>query len=152
MWNYLQSQLARNMRMTQPDPTRIAIIGTSRRSLGMYGPILKALPGVELVAVWGRSDASAQRLGASLGVPAYTDLERLIRETAPQIGVVSVNYGANGQVGLMAIEHGLHVLVETPIAHDRREADAIIAAASAGAWSRWPSSSTAGRSSNSSWR
>src|SRR5262249_39800491 len=54
-----------------------------------------------------------------------------IRETAPQIGVVSVSYGANGQVGLMAIEHGLHVLLETPIAHDLREADAIIAAASA---------------------
>ena len=117
--------------MTQQEPTRVAIVGTSRRSLGMYGPILKALPGIELVAVWGRSDASAQRLGASLGVPAYTDLDRLIRETAPQIGVVGVNYDANGQVGLMAIEHGLHVLVETPIAHDLREADAIIAAASA---------------------
>jgi predicted dehydrogenase len=119
------------MHMAQQEPTRIAIVGTSRRSLGMYGPILKALPGVELVAVWGRSDASARLLGASLGVPAYTDLDRLIRETAPQIGVVGVSYGANGQVGLMAIEHGLHVLVETPIAHDLREADAIIAAASA---------------------
>src|SRR5262245_13516306 len=117
--------------MTHQEPTRVAIVGTARRSLGMYGPILKALPDVELVAVWGRSDANAMRLGASLGVPAYTDLERLIRETAPQIGVVSVNYGANGQVGLMAIEHGLHVLVETPIAHDLGEADAIIAAANA---------------------
>jgi predicted dehydrogenase len=117
--------------MTQQEPTRVAIIGTSRRSLGMYGPILKALPGIELVAVWGRSDASAQRLGTSLGVPAYTDIDRLIRETAPQIGVVSVSYSANGQVGLMAIEHGLHVLLETPLAHDLRETDAIIAAASA---------------------
>jgi predicted dehydrogenase len=81
--------------------------------------------------VWGRSDDSVRRLGASLSVPAYTDLDRLIRETAPQIGVVSVSYGANGQVGLMAIEHGLHVLLETPIAHELREADAIIAAASA---------------------
>ena len=57
--------------MTQQEPTRVAIIGTSRRSLGMYGPILKALPDIELVAAWGRSDASARRLGASLGVPAY---------------------------------------------------------------------------------
>jgi predicted dehydrogenase len=115
--------------MAQNQPVRVAIIGTARRSLGIYGPILKGLPDVELVAVWGRSDESARRLGASLGVPAYTDLDRLIRETAPQIGVVSVTYAANGQVGLMAVEHGLHVLVETPIAHDLREADAIIAAA-----------------------
>jgi predicted dehydrogenase len=117
--------------MTHQEPARVAIIGTSRRSLGMYGPVLKALPGIELVAVWGRSDASTRQLGASLGVPAYTDLGRLIRETAPQIGVVCVSYSANGQVGLMAVEHGLHVLLETPIAHDLRETDAIIAAASA---------------------
>jgi predicted dehydrogenase len=42
---------------------------------------------------------------------------------------VSVAYGANGEAGLMAVEHGLHVLLETPIAHKLKEADAIIAAA-----------------------
>jgi predicted dehydrogenase len=52
-----------------------------------------------------------------------------MRETAPQIGIVSVNYSANGEVGLMAVEHGLHVLLETPIAHKLSEADAIIQAA-----------------------
>ncbi|HRC74517.1 MAG TPA: Gfo/Idh/MocA family oxidoreductase [Kouleothrix sp.] len=115
--------------MPHHEPLRVALIGTARRSYGLYAPLLKALPDVALVAVWGRSEESARRLGASLGVPAYTDLDRLIRETAPQLGVVSVAYGANGQVGLMAVEHGLHVLLETPIAHDLGEADAIIAAA-----------------------
>lgn len=110
-------------------PLRVAIIGTAKRSNYLYGPLLKALPGVELVAVWGRSEAPAQQLGASLGVPFYTDLDRLVAQEAPQIGVVSVAYGANGSVGLMAVEHGLHVLLETPIAHDLAEADAIIAAA-----------------------
>ena len=111
-------------------PLRVAIIGTARRSDYLYGPIVKALPHeVELVAVWGRSVNSAQRLGESLGAPWYTDLEQLVRETAPQIGIVSVNYNANGQVGLMAVEAGLHVLLETPIAHHLHEADAIIAAA-----------------------
>ncbi len=115
--------------MTQSDRVRVALIGTARRSLGIYGPLLKALPDVEFVSVWGRSEESAKRLGEQLGVPHFTDLDRLIHETAPQIGVVSVSYGANGQVGLMAVEHGLHVLLETPIAHDLGEADAIIAAA-----------------------
>jgi predicted dehydrogenase len=111
------------------EPIRVALIGTARRSAGMYGPILRAMPGVELVSVWGRSQESARRLGERLAVPAYTDLDRLIRETAPRIGIVCVAYGANGQAGLMAVEHGLHVLVETPIAHELAEADAIIAAA-----------------------
>ena len=113
-----------------PEPLRVAIIGASKRSSYMYGPIIQALPDdVKLVGVWGRSEASVQRLGEGLGVPWYTDLHKLVDEQAPQIGVVSVNYSANGQVGLMAVEAGLHVLLETPIAHDLREADAIIAAA-----------------------
>ncbi|GAC1562163.1 MAG: hypothetical protein NVS2B7_36310 [Herpetosiphon sp.] len=115
--------------MPSPAPIRVAIIGTAKRSDYLYGPLLQALPDVDLVAVWGRSAASAQRLGASLGVPSYTDLDLLMREQAPQIGVVSVAYGANGQAGLMAVEHGLHILAETPIAHSLSEADAIIAAA-----------------------
>src|SRR5690606_7212172 len=85
-------------------PLRVAIIGTARRSDYLYGPIVAALPDkVELVAVWGRSTESARRLGESLGVPWYTDLDKLIRETAPQIGIVSVTYQANGEVGLMAV-------------------------------------------------
>ncbi len=116
--------------MAQPSVRlRVAIIGTAARASYMYGPIIAALPELELVAVWGRSEASAQRTGANLGVPAYTDLNRLIRETAPDIGVIAVTYAANGEVGLMAVEHGLHVLLETPIAHNLDDADAIIAAA-----------------------
>ena len=111
-------------------PLRLAIIGTARRSDYLYGPLIQALPEeVELVGVWGRSAQPARLLGDSLGVPWYTDLERLMRETAPEIGVVSVAYPANGEVGRMAVESGLSVLLETPIAHRLSEADAIIQAA-----------------------
>ncbi len=111
-------------------PLRVAIIGTARRSDYLYGPLLAGMPDkAELVAVWGRSVDSARRLGESLGVPWYTDLDKLIRDTAPEIGIVSVAYDANGEVGLMAVEAGLHVLLETPIAHKLSEADAIIQAA-----------------------
>jgi predicted dehydrogenase len=111
------------------EPLRIAIIGTAKRSDYLYGPLLRNILGVELVAVWGRSAGSARQLGENLGVPWYTDLDRLVLETAPEIGIVSVSYNANGEVGLMAVESGLHVLLETPIAHNLAEADAIINAA-----------------------
>jgi predicted dehydrogenase len=115
-----------------PSPLRVAIVGTSRRSDYLYGPLIQALPEhVQLVSVWGRSEKSARALGESLGAPWYLDLDRLVRETAPEIGIVSVGYSANGQVSLMALEAGLHVLVETPIAHKLAEADAMIAAAEA---------------------
>ena len=116
--------------MTESTPIRVAIIGTAHRSSYLYSPLLKALQGdIELVSVWGRSEESAKKLGGYLDVPWYTSLDKLARETAPQIGVVSVAYPANGEVGLMAVESGLNVLLETPIAHKLREADAIISAA-----------------------
>ncbi|MBN1565818.1 MAG: Gfo/Idh/MocA family oxidoreductase, partial [Anaerolineae bacterium] len=117
--------------MTEQESIRVAIIGTAVRSDYLYGPILKQMPGIDLVAIWGRSTESAQRLGESLGVPWYTDLDQLIKDHDPQIGIVSVAYAANGEVGLMAVEAGLNVLLETPIAHKLSEADAIIAAAGA---------------------
>jgi len=112
------------------EPLRVAIIGTGSRSSYLYGPLIQALKGeVELVGVWGRTAEKAGALGGSLDVPAYTSLERLVRESGAQIGVVSVSYGANGEVGRMAVEAGLHTLLETPIAHNLSEADASIAAA-----------------------
>lgn len=116
--------------MNTCQPLRVAIIGTGARADYLYAPLLQALPGeAGLVSIWGRNPESARRLGESLGVPWYTALDRMMRETAPQVGIVCVNKHANGQVGLMAVEHGLHVLLETPIAHKLSEADAIIAAA-----------------------
>ena len=119
--------------MSLPDrPLRVALVGTSARSAYLYGPLLRALPlDVELVAVWGRSEESAARLGAELGLPHFTDLAELIRHTAPDLAVVSVAGAANGEVGLMVVEHGLHALLETPIAPTLAQADAIIAAARA---------------------
>ena len=115
------------------DPIRVAIIGTAKRSSGLYGPILRALSEeVKLVSIWGRSMESAKKLGDQLGVPWYTDIGKLIKETSPQVGIVCVAYHANGEVGKMAVEHGLHVLLETPIAHKLSEADAIIQTARQG--------------------
>src|SRR4030042_5827395 len=111
-------------------PIRVALIGTAARSSYLYGPMLKALDDdTNLVSVWGRTTESARKLGEGLGVPWFTDIKKLINETTPQIGIVCVAYHANGAVGLMAVEHGLHVLLETPIAHKLSQADKIIRAA-----------------------
>jgi len=114
------------------DPLRVAIIGTGRRADYYHGPLLRLLSDeVELVSIWGRSNDSAKKLGNSLNVPWYTNLDKLIKETKPIIGIVCVGGGpplhrANGPIGIMAVEHGLHVLLETPIAHKLSDADEII--------------------------
>jgi predicted dehydrogenase len=121
---------------TANSPLRTAIIGTAARSSYMYGRLLRVLSDdLELVAVWGRSEASARRLGDRLGVGWFTDLDRMMREAAPQVGIVCVHNPANDEVGLRAVELGVHLLLETPIAHDMAIADRMIAtAARNGTW------------------
>ncbi len=111
------------------EPLRLAFVGTGRRQIYLYEKLVRAMPEVEAVGLWGRSEDSARRMGEQMGLPWYTDLNKLVRQTGAQIGIVSVAYNANGEVGLMAVEAGLHVLLETPIAHKLSEADAIIEAA-----------------------
>ena len=68
-------------------PVPVALIGTGARSSYMYGPLVQALPQeTRLVSVWGRSEPSARALGTQLGVPWYTDIDRLARETGPGSG------------------------------------------------------------------
>jgi len=109
---------------------RFAIVGAGKRSAYLYGPLLTTLTDdVELVGVWGRSEGKAQVLGEKYGAPWFTDLERLCDQVKPEAVVVCVAYAANGHVGRQVVDLGLHALLETPIAHDLTDADAIIAAA-----------------------
>lgn len=110
---------------------RIAIVGTGKRSDYLYGPLLTTLGDeVELVGVWGRTEARTRALGDKFHVAWFTDLERMRDEARPEAVVVSVQYAANGEVGMRVVDLGLHALLETPIAHDLAEANAIIAESS----------------------
>jgi predicted dehydrogenase len=109
------------------DPVRIAFLGAGKRALYLYRRIIEAMPdAVQLVGVWSRSEDSAKALGDTLGLPWFTDMAKLRQETGAEAGIVSVSYSANGSVGLEAVSNGFHILTETPIAHDLREADQII--------------------------
>ena len=111
---------------------RFMILGASKRSDYLYVPLLSMLSrDVEFVGIWGRSEEKTKALGEKYGVPWSTNLERLRDEVHPDAAIVSVGYAANGEVGCRAVELGLHALLETPIAHDLSDADAIISGANA---------------------
>jgi predicted dehydrogenase len=78
---------------------------------------LSTIPGVEIVAIAGRTGDRAARLAEDLGVRAWgTDWESLADETAPDAAVVAVSHGVNEAITGQAIERGLHVLAEKPVA------------------------------------
>jgi predicted dehydrogenase len=110
---------------------RFIIVGAGKRSDYLYGPLLALLrKDVEFVGIWGRSEDKAKALGEKFGVPWFTDLDRLRDEVRPEAAIVSVGYAANGEIGRRVVDLGLHALLETPIAHDLADADAIIRGAS----------------------
>ena len=108
------------------EPLRIAFLGAGQRASYLYSRLIAEMDDVELVGVWSRTESSAKAFAEKLDLPWFIDMERLKRETGASGGIVCVSYGANGQVGLQAVQSGLHILTETPIAHDLRDADEII--------------------------
>jgi predicted dehydrogenase len=114
------------------DRIRFVIVGAGKRSDYLFGPLLTMLKDdVEFVGVWGRSEEKARLLGEKYRVPWFTELERMRDDARPEAAIVSVSNAANGEVGRRVIELGLHALLETPIANDLVDADAIIAGATA---------------------
>jgi predicted dehydrogenase len=114
------------------DRIRFAIIGTGKRSDTLYAPLLNILKEhVELVGIWGRSAEKTRNLGEKYHVPWFADLNQLRDESDVDAAIVSVANPANGEIGLKTIELGLHALLETPIANNLNDADAIIRGAQA---------------------
>ena len=107
-------------------PVRIGVVGAG--ALGFHHTrSLRGVPGAQLV---GFHDASRERSGkvsAELGVNAFDSLEALLDEVeAVSIAVPTpVHYA----VAAPALERGLHVLIEKPIATTLEEADALLAIA-----------------------
>lgn len=111
-------------------PLRIAIVGTGKIS-GAYLSTLERLTSVELTAVTdldrGRAEAVAAQYGSEVAVAdsvtdlvARDDVDAVLNLTVP---------AAHADVALRALGAGKHVYGEKPLAANREEADAVLAAA-----------------------
>lgn len=91
--------------------------------------IYSELPGVHLVAVADVSEAAVQREVTERGVAGYSAIEHMLE--AEQLDLVSivVPTSMHCDVALQAIERGINVLVEKPIAETVSQARTMIEAA-----------------------
>jgi predicted dehydrogenase len=88
---------------------------------------LAALRGVKLVAVADADEARARALTDKLGGTPLTDYRQLFGKA--DAAVIAVPTDRHHEVARACLEHGLHVLVEKPIATTLAEADELIALA-----------------------
>lgn len=106
----------------------IGVVGVG--SLGFHhARILRDVPGAELVGVYDADPVRAARVSEDLGVRAFPALEDLLARV--EAAVIAVPTTEHAAVALAALERGVHLLIEKPIASTLEEADRIVAAADA---------------------
>jgi len=91
--------------------------------------VLNDLPGVELVGVADADEETAQRAARSFHTVSYVDYRQLLDVEKPDAVVVAVPTAMHCEVVLHALQQGVHVLVEKPIASTEDEAREMLAAA-----------------------
>ena len=99
-------------------------------SLGYHhARILRDVAGAEMAGVYDEDPARLEQVAAELGVRAFRTREELLESV--DAAVIAVPTTAHAEVALAAIDAGVHLLIEKPIAHTLAEAEAIVDAAAA---------------------
>jgi predicted dehydrogenase len=107
-------------------PLPIGVVGVG--ALGRHhARHLATLPEARLVGVCDTDAARARDVASELGTRGFTELDELL--ALVEAVTVAVPTPAHAEVGLQALEHGVAVLMEKPLAVTLEEADALIAAA-----------------------
>ncbi|HYR10642.1 MAG TPA: Gfo/Idh/MocA family oxidoreductase [Longimicrobium sp.] len=99
-------------------------------SLGFHhARILREVPGAEMAGVYDDDPARLEKVAAELGVRAFRSRDELLESV--DAAVIAVPTTVHAEVALAAIDAGVHLLIEKPIAHTLEEAEAIVDAANA---------------------
>jgi predicted dehydrogenase len=102
---------------------RVGVIGVGHLG-SAHARNYKGIQGVELVGVHDTNVPRAEERAREFGCECFTDLEDLLREVTAVSIVVPT--GVHHEIGIKALEKGLHVLMEKPIARNLEEADELI--------------------------
>ena len=107
---------------------KVGVVGVG--SLGFHhARLLRDLPGAQLVGVHDTDPARLAEVGQKLEVRTFAGMEALADEV--EAAVIAVPTTWHEKVARAVLRHGIHVLIEKPIAPTLGEADRILADAAA---------------------
>jgi UDP-N-acetylglucosamine 3-dehydrogenase len=108
---------------------RVGVIGCGSIAQHRHLPEYQVNPNVELVAVCDINQERAIEVAEKYGVLSYTSYEELLKSAeVDAVSVCTPNY-LHAPITIAALEAGLHVLCEKPMATSKEEAEAMIGAA-----------------------
>lgn len=112
--------------MTQ-SKIHVGLIGGGNIS-STHARAVAAIPGAEIVAVYGPNPVKAEALASEHHASAYRNLETLLTHRPMDMVIIGSPSGLHAEQGIAAAHRGLHVLVEKPIDISTKNADDLIAA------------------------
>ena len=106
---------------------KFALVGCGRiakRHSELLG--LGQIPNATLSAVCDIDDAKAQKLASQFGVPAFTDMHRMMTNADVDVVVILTESGRHAEHTCALAKYGKHIVVEKPMALSLDDADAMI--------------------------
>ena len=104
---------------------RVALVGCGRIAQNHFDSV-NQIDGLSFTAVCDIVESRAKNAGELLGVPWFTDYERMLREAECDVVVIATPSGLHPQHGIMAAKAGKHVISEKPMAITLASADALV--------------------------
>lgn len=101
---------------------RVGIVGLGGQVQKNHLPALLASKNCSISAVCDSNASLAQRLGAELGIPSFTDLQTMASSKLVDAVLISVPHSFHFELTRVALENNLHVLKEKPFAISTEEA------------------------------
>jgi nucleoside-diphosphate-sugar epimerase/predicted dehydrogenase len=111
---------------TQRESLRVALVGCGRIST-YHIAALRALPGVEIVAVCDLNDRLARQTATRHAIPrCYSDMETMAREARPHVVHLLTPPRTHLALARIAASYRAHMYIEKPFAASESDAKAIL--------------------------
>lgn len=108
------------------DKLRVGMIGTSWWADWMHLPSIASHPAAQWVAICGRTAEPAQKLADKYGIGGvFADYRELLAQDALDAVVVATPDDTHVEIAMAALDRGLHLLCEKPLANTLAEAEQI---------------------------
>jgi UDP-N-acetyl-2-amino-2-deoxyglucuronate dehydrogenase len=115
-------------RVSMMERLRTALIGCGKVGQ-IHASALRDLPESEFVAACDPQRERAEAFAALHGTRPYADVATMLAETGAQAVVIGTPHPLHAPAAIAAMEAGVHVLVEKPMAASLKDCDAMIATA-----------------------
>lgn len=107
-------------------PVRVAVAGLGRAGV-LHTAVLSTIPDCEVVGVLdGRTSARRSLRGLGYRAASFERIEKLLTKTRPEALFVSTPHDQRARITRLALEAGVAVLVDRPLAASRAEAEELV--------------------------